>query len=309
MYLLYLDASGTPEIKDPNCSTYVLSGLCVHESVWPHLEQQVALLRNRYSLHNCSFELHAKDICAQLREQEKIPGFEELSWSDRRMAYEQAVEQAIQAAPPERRSEIKLKKRATIPIAHLSRKERSQLYEEVLDLVGNVKDLVIFSEAIDKRFLLSRLGRTDAVRDAFLQVVTRFDAFLRRQNRRGRPNKGMIIFDDERTYKDILHKEFTQYRQVGHAWGKLEHVIEQPFFVDSAAVNAVQLIDICAYAIRRHIERAELQNPHEINNFKRLHAKFDRDGKRLHGIRHFCSPGSCRCLVCQERGHGEQLLP
>ncbi|MBK9644311.1 MAG: hypothetical protein IPO67_04035 [Deltaproteobacteria bacterium] len=141
MYLLYLDASGTPEIKDPNCSTYVLSGLCVHESVWPHLEQQVALLRNRYSLHNCSFELHAKDICAQLREQEKIPGFEELSWSDRRMAYEQAVEQAIQAAPPERRSEIKLKKRATIPIAHLSRKERSQLYEEVLDLVGNVKEL------------------------------------------------------------------------------------------------------------------------------------------------------------------------
>ncbi|MBK9644312.1 MAG: hypothetical protein IPO67_04040 [Deltaproteobacteria bacterium] len=54
----------------------------------------------------------------------------------------------------------------------------------------------------------------------------------------------MIVFDDERTYKDILHKEFTQYRQVGHAWGKLEHVIEQPFFVDSAAVNAVQLIDI-----------------------------------------------------------------
>lgn len=91
MYLLYMDASGTPEVIDPNCTTYVLLGLCVHESAWDGLESAVASVRSRYQLPGVPMEIHAKDFCVQIREQEQVPDFENLDRRTRHAAVKQIL--------------------------------------------------------------------------------------------------------------------------------------------------------------------------------------------------------------------------
>lgn len=228
-------------------------------------------------------EFHAKDFCSWIREQDKIRDFAALT-------------------PHARHSAVKdiLKRRESLPFVHLTREERHQLLAELLDLVGSMDGVRLFAEAVDKRDT-PMSERMDLVRDAFAQVVSRFDAFLKRRANNRRRERGMLIFDDEPTYRDMLHKEFVHYRVTGHPWGRVDHVIEQPFFVDSSSVSAVQLADICAYAVRRHIEH--VTNDHEVENFNRILHKFDRAGPKLHGIRHYCTPRTCTCRICKERGH------
>lgn len=293
MYLLYLDASGVPE--DRNCSTYVLLGLCVHESAWHDLEAKVAAIRERHELPGLAMEFHAKDLCGWIREQDRIPHFAELS----PQARHDAMKAARAAADPEKQR----KRRATLAVAHLTGQERHTLFAELLDLVGANDDVRLFAEAVNKQ---AAEDSRRLVRDAFAQIVSRFDAYLQFRargvgERRRAIDRGMLIFDHEPTYHEMLHREFVQYRVSGHPWGRVEHVIEQPFFVDSASVSAVQLADVCAYAVRRHIENPT--NQHQMANFNRIFHKFDRAAAKLHGIRHYCKPGSCECRVCQERGH------
>ena len=93
------------------------------------------------------------------------------------------------------------------------------------------------------------------------------------------------------------------FRSSGHRWGSLQHVIETPFFVDSKIVSGIQLADVCGYALRRYIAKANRVGSHEERQLLRIFHKFDRAGPRLHGLRHYCPAHSCDCMVCQERGH------
>ena len=47
MYLLYLDASGTPEKQDPNTKHYVLVGLCMHEGSWFGLDKPLKTVNRK----------------------------------------------------------------------------------------------------------------------------------------------------------------------------------------------------------------------------------------------------------------------
>jgi hypothetical protein len=64
-----------------------------------------------------------------------------------------------------------------------------------------------------------------------------------------------------------------------------------------------QLADICGYALRRYVEKANRAGSHEEKQFSRIFHKFDRAGVKLHGLRHYCAAGSCDCMICGERGH------
>jgi hypothetical protein len=48
MYLLYFDASGTPDLADSAQPTFVLLGLTMHEGNWFALEKRVAGLERLY---------------------------------------------------------------------------------------------------------------------------------------------------------------------------------------------------------------------------------------------------------------------
>jgi hypothetical protein len=311
MYLLYVDASGTPEQQDAS-RHYTLLGICIHEGTWFALNRRVDGLKRRFSFAGQDFELHVKEFAFSINEQAKIPDFENMSWTDRRARVLAIREERLVAEPdPTRRAELRRKYRKTDAFIHLSRLERSQLLEHTLDLVGAHEGIRLFGEAIFKAHAGVTGGQIDPVGQAFEQVVSRFDAFLQRRHRWKQENSarpsidnGLLILDNDYSTEATLHKQFSGYRLHGHPWGKLRHVIDVPFFAASAQLCGLQLVDVCAYAVRRYLDKNAIPNSHEERNFLRIFQRFDRDNTgKLHGLRHYVPAGACNCHICHARGH------
>lgn len=178
MYLLYLDASGTPDIRDSAQPTFVLLGLTIHEGNWFALEKRVAALKLRYQFPGVPLELHAKDICSSIKEQDEIPSFESMTWEARRAEVMSLREKKLAGKAPKDRQTARERYRATEATVHLTRLERSRLYEGTLELVGSHEQIRLFAEIVDKAHLLRTTGKRSAVGPAFEQVISRFDAFL-----------------------------------------------------------------------------------------------------------------------------------
>lgn len=315
MYLLYVDASGTPQSQDSNSRHYVLVGLCVHEGTWFALDKRLNGLKAAYCPPGRDFELHAAQFAGSIREQDEIPSFAGMSWTDRR-ARVTALQQAKIAAAPtafEKTKRAKKYKR-TEPFIHLTRQERSRLLEDALDLVGAHRGISLFGEAIRKTHPAVTTGNVEPVHQAFEQVVSRFDAFLKRlddwklqKSPRRLIDNGLLVLDQDYTTEATILGQFRDYRRKGHPWGRMRHVIDVPFFASSERVCGLQLVDICAYALRRYLDTDAVTGSHEERNFQRIYHRFDRDNLgRLHGLRHYTPPGACNCLICQERGHATQ---
>lgn len=316
MYLLYVDASGTAELSDVNTRHYVLVGLCVHEGTWFALDKRLNGLKSSFCEYGREFELHAKQFTCSIKEQDEIPNFADMSWTDRRarvMAIRKAKIDAETMAPAKKKRMERFK--STEPFVHLSRLERSRLLEKALDLVGAHEGIRLFGEAVSKVHPGVITGNIDPVSQAFEQVVSRFDAYLKRRDdwklqrspRRSIDN-GLLVLDQDYSTEATIFKQFRGYRRDGHPWGKMRHVIDVPFFASSEHVCGLQLVDICAYAVRRYLDTNAVSGSHEERNFQRIYHKFDRDNLgKLHGLRHYVSAGSCNCQICQERGHGAVL--
>jgi hypothetical protein len=304
MYLLYLDGSGSPSVADLNHRSFVLLGLAVHEGNWFALEKRVSVLKARYEFPGMPLELHAKDICCSIDEQAEIVGFESMSRVRRRAEVLALREAKLAKKSPEARQGARKRYRDTEGVVHLSRAERSQLYEDVLELVGSHDEIRLFAEVVNKEHLLRSTGRQNAIGPAFEQVLSRFDALLQffARSGSGQVNNGLAVVDADPS-SDLMRDLTVAFRQTGHHWGILQHVIEAPFFVDSKTVSGIQLADICAYAVRRYVDKANRAGSHEEKQFLRIFHKFDRGGRQLHGLRHYCAAHSCDCIVCQERGH------
>lgn len=308
MYLLYIDASGTPDLPG-DLPTYAMIGLCFNERKWHAVQKRVDGLRRRFSL-GPEAELHAKDICVEYREQSRIPEFQGLDRTVRRASIEKIRAAKLATL---RGAELQRKRafyRQTSPFIHLTRRERTSLFQSALDLVGDHDGMRLFGEIIDKRSPRFRPGGagtggpSPVVEHAFEQLVSRFEAFLRRQYRDTRRNeKGILVMDNEPTHAGTFAALLTKYQSDGHPWGSLDFVIEVPFFVDSASAPGIQLADLVAYSTRRYVERANADANAEEPNFLRFFRQFDREGPRLHGLRHYCERDSCRCLICSDRGH------
>lgn len=306
MYILYVDASGTPDLGG-NGDLYVLAGICVHESGWTALQRSFAALKAKYEYPDAPMELHAKDFCCEYTEQKKIPGFEQLDRGARRKAVRLLRDEKLRrTADAETRRALRKKHVATDPFIHLTRQERSKLLEDALDLVGSQDGIRLFAEVVKKSHLFRTTGERDCIRSAFAQVVSRFDAFLTHKNLGYSTDKGMLMMDQEPTNESFIRKLFQGFRENGHPWGAMNHVIEAPFFVDSSTTSGVQAVDLCAYAVRRYVERATTAGTFEEQNFLRIFHRFDREGPRLHGLRHYCQKGSCPCKICVARGHADE---
>jgi hypothetical protein len=318
MFLLYIDASGAAELSDVNTRHYVLIGVCVHEGTWFALDKRLNGLKSAYCERGQEFELHAAQFACSIKEQDEIPGFANISWTDRR-ARVAAIRQAKIDAEA---NEARKKKRAehfkrTEPFIHLTRLERSRLLEDALDLVGAHTGIRLFGEAISKAHPGITASHIDPVCQAFEQVVSRFDAFLQRRHEwklqkspRPRIDNGLLVLDQDYSTESTIFNQFRDYRKSGHPWGKMRHVIDVPFFASSERVCGLQLVDICAYAVRRYLDTKALPGSHEERNFQRIYHKFDRDNVgKLHGLRHYVPADSCNCLICKERGHTTPLPP
>jgi len=310
MYLLYIDASGAPELQD-HSRHYTLLGMAMPESAWFALSRRVANLKSRYCPLGETFELHVKQFAVSIGEQSHIPNFEAMSWSERRAHIQAFRATKLAQAAPEDKARLRLKFRATDPFIHLTRAERSRLLEDALDLVGSHDRIRLFAEAISKTHPAVVSETINIVQQAFTQVVVRFDNYLQQRHRwriednpRAGIQNGLLILDEDYSTEAAVREQFALLRSQGHPWGELRHVLDVPFYASSEQLAGLQLADVCAYALRRYLDRGGVAGSHEERNFQRIFHRFDQDGAgRLHGLRHYVQVGTCNCLICQRRGH------
>ncbi len=304
MYLLYVDASGVPAVAGTP-KLYGIVGVCIHEGTWFAVEKRLAGLKRRYSVAGEDFEIHAKDLTARYPEQNQIPGFADMDRTSRRAAVLAVRRAHLGTLTGERlKKEIRLQKQ-TEPFVHLTAAERAALLSDTLDLVGTHDGIRLFGEVVDKQHCSNVGGEVDVVRHSFTQLVSRFDHFLAVHNRidPSTPQKGMLIMDHEPAHAREFAELLAKFRETGHPFGIVDHVIETPMFVDSRAAGGIQLADVCAYAARRYVETKAADDSSDGLNFHRVFPQFHRGEGKLHGVRHYCAKASCLCAICRERGH------
>ena len=315
MYLLYLDASGTPLQQDVTTKHFVLVGLCMPESAWFGLDRRLQALKRRYCFPAADpdgFELHVKQFAVTYEEQKLIPDVETLTWAERRSKTLDLRSRKLDAeTDSDARRKRQKRYKGTDPFIHLSRRERSQLLEDAVDLIAGHERIRLFGEGVYKAHPSVLGGRTDAVRESFTQVVSRFNIFLQKkdswklqQSPRRSIDHGLLILDQDESTESTIEQLFKKFRTHGHPFGEMTHVIDVPFFASSRKVGGLQIADVAAYVVRRYFDKSVRGGSHEERQFQKLFPRFDRDTHgRLHGLRHYVPMNTCDCLVCQERGH------
>ncbi len=315
MYLLYLNASGTPEQTDQNSKHYVLVGVCMHEGSWFALDKRLLAVKRKYSLPGADperLEIHVKQFAVTITEQDEIPDFGQLTPVDRRASVLDVRKRKLGAElTRELREKRAAKYRETDPYIHLTRRERSQLLEDVIEVIAGYDRIRLFGEAISKAHPAALSREIDLREQAFTQVVARFDKFLqikdswkRQSSPRAGINYGLLMHDQDASTQSVLEPLFNRFRRRGHQFGQMTHVIDVPFFGSSAKVGGLQLADVAAYVVRRYLDKGAVAGGHEERHFMQIFRRFDRDNYgKLHGLRHYVPANSCHCLICRERGH------
>ncbi len=177
MYLLYLDASGSANPKDVNTKHYVYLG-CPCRNRTGRTSTLTWTLKSRYRFPGEDFELHVKQFAVSMREQDKTPDFEKMGYEDRREAVRELRKKALAAEKTaEKREEMRKRFKGTDPFIHLTR-ERSQLLEDAVALIGSFDNIKLFADAVSKSHPGVTGGTVDPVIETFTQAITRFDTFL-----------------------------------------------------------------------------------------------------------------------------------
>ncbi|MBN8523763.1 MAG: DUF3800 domain-containing protein [Planctomycetes bacterium] len=299
MHLLYLDASGTVELQDSS-THYVLAGIAIHESWWKAVTEATSQFVSRYRHGARPFELHAKELLDNIPEQRHIAGFGGMTYDQRRSAVEAMRTATLAATPGKDKPDLRKRYNRTTNVLHLTVAERTQCYEEALRLIASFTDVCLFCYAIDKKHVFQSHGMKDISEEAFMQVVSRFDYLVARRNAgRRQPESSMLVIDRDDAKEDLLKRLAERYRTEGHPFGKVEHVIEHPFFANSHESLGIQMADMVSHAVRRYLEKPSDQT--RLANLRSIWPRFDAQRDSIHGIRHY-APKSCQCEICVGTG-------
>lgn len=293
MHLCYIDESGTPDIPG-NTSHYVLAGLSIPVWHWRDAENEIYNIKQKYSLQNA--EIHSGWLTRKYVEQNKITNFSKLDFSQRLYEVEKYRKTEVLNLQKSHKQNLyrqtKKNYTHTKDYIHLTYEERMAFLEDVARTVGNWGFARLFAECVDKIHFDPKRIKQSVDEQAFEQIVSRFEQFL----------KAIQVFNQPRIYGLLVHdnnetvaKRHTELMKNFHANGTLftqvENIIETPLFVSSELTSMVQLADVCAYALRRYLENKEERLLEHI--FKRA----DRKGDLVVGVRHFTST-SCLCKIC-----------
>ena len=137
--------------------------------------------------------------------------------------------------------------------AHLTKCERRQAVTDIAKLISEWGVVRLFAECIDKVHFDPNMANTSVHEQAFEQVVSRFEHYLRNSQ----SDYGLLIHDNNDTVAKKHTELMRTFLRKGTLWTQIEHIIETPMFVDSQLNSMVQLADLCAYSIRRYIENDE----------------------------------------------------
>jgi Protein of unknown function (DUF3800) len=294
LYLCYVDESGTPDIPG-NTSHFVLAGLAIPIWHWKRADADISAIMARYSLSGS--ELHTAWLLRPYLEQDAITGFEALSHDQRRVAVQRARNQRLlklQQKPQGHKAYKQARKNFEKSAAyiHLTRKERSQLALDVADCVAGWGYARLFVECIDKIHFDPTRASKSIEEQAFEQIVSRFERYLKNvTGANSQKTHGIIVHDNNETVARKHTALMRRFHMQGTPWTNVDHLIETPMFVDSSLTSIVQVADLCAYAIRRYVENREM------TLFRGVFERTDRVGSATVGARHFTRQ-PCDCLIC-----------
>lgn len=294
MIFCYIDESGTPE-SSGNTSHYVLAGLSIPIDKWSSCDAQVQKIKISYGLEHA--EIHTGWLLRQYREQHNIQNFTRLNYTNRRREVEQ-IRRAelirLQQSPQTSRHYHKTKKtyKQTSDYIHLTFDERKKFVIEIAKLIRSWSFCRLFAECIDKIHFDPTRTKLSIDEQAFEQLVSRFEQYLKIYSKTiGEKQFGLLIHDNNDTVCKRHTRLMKQFHKTGTLWTTVKNIIETPLFVDSKLTSMIQLADVCAYALRRYLEKSEDYLFTEV--FKRA----DTKKGAVVGIRHFT--GNCSCEICR----------
>jgi hypothetical protein len=292
--LCYIDESGTPDLPG-NTSHFVLAGLSVPIWHWKTCEQEISGIKQRFGLE--AAEIHAGWLIRKYPEQQKIPDFERLSHLVRRSEVEKYRRgELLRLQKTSNRTLYQQTKKnfsKTLPYIHLTLEERRSFVEEVARTIGGWGFARVFAECIDKVHFDPRRAPQSIDEQAFEQVVSRFERYLRNTRLpEVTNNHGILIHDNNVTVAKKHTELMRRFHNAGTLWTRIENIIETPLFVSSELTSMVQIADVCAYSLRRYLENKE------ENLFDHIFRRADRSYNVVVGVRHFTSP-ECDCKICK----------
>lgn len=297
MYICYIDESGTPDIPG-NTSHYVLAGLSIPIGYWKNCDRDVNDIKQSYQLE--SSEIHCGWLLRKYIEQGRIDGFENLPFYQRRHKVEEQRKRELLRL--QRSGNNKLYKqtrknyRKTEQYIHLTYDERKDFIRQIALCVSRWGYARLFAECVDKIFFSPSRAQLTVDEQAFQQVVSRFETFLRLINTSSTTKSyGLLIHDNNPTVAKKHTELMRQFLRSGTLWTQIDNIIETPLFVDSQLTSMVQIADLCGYALRRYLEN----NEDEL--FGVVFSRADRKDGTVVGVRHFTSLG-CSCKICHAHG-------
>lgn len=311
MHLCYMDESGTSAVPG-NSSQFVLVGIALPIEFWKEADSRISAIMANYRLAHGA-ELHTAWVMRPYLEQNQISNFEKLSDVDRArqvtMARNTHLLSLQRAGNNKRYRQAKKNYEKTNEYIHLTFDERKAFVEAVAEEVSTWTNAKLFFECIDKIYQdASKTGRS-IDEQAFEQVISRFEQYLRRiWNETGIKSYGLLVHDNNETMALKHTNLMRSFHTNGTLWHKINHIIETPLFVDSRLTSMVQIADLCSYAIRRYIENDE------TFLFDKIFKLADVSGKFVVGGRHFTNY-KCKCSICashrQPRYHkkSKKLFP
>jgi len=175
---------------------------------------------------------------------------------------------------------------------HLTFTERQKFVLEIATLIGSWGFARLFAEAIDKVHFNPAATKLTVDEQAFEQLVSRYEQYLQIYSRVKKEKEyGLLIHDNNHTVNKKHTEMMKLFHQKGTLWTRIRNIMETPMFVDSQLTSMIQLADVCAYAIRRFVEKGETQL------FNQVFKIADKKNKKVVGVRHFTAP--CNCSICK----------
>jgi len=296
MYLCYIDESGTSVVPG-NTSHFVLAGISIPIWHWNDCDRELRLIKVQYGLQEA--ELHTAWMMRKYLEQARIVDFEKLDRRQRASEVGRARTAELlrlQSLPNSKSYQQARKNFAkTQAYIHLTLDERREFVLKIADCVANWGFARLFAECIDKLHFDPTRARQTLDAQAFEQIVSRFERYLQAMQAMSgespRRSHGLLIHDNNPTVARKHTALMKQFHHGGTFWTQVKNIIETPLFVDSQLTGMVQIADLCAYGLRRYVERGE------TDIFRRVFQRADRIADTAVGVRHFSKP-TCPCDIC-----------
>jgi hypothetical protein len=289
---MYIDESGTSSIPG-NTSHFILAGLSIPIWHWKDCDREISAIKRNYQLE--SAEIHTAWILRPYIEQNRVPNFTTLNYSQRRSEVDRLRRAELlrlqRSGNPRHYKQTKKNYRKTADYIHLTRTERRNFINEIAICVSNWGFARLFAECIDKIHFDPTRSPQSIDSQAFEQIVSRFERYLENIGEPQRRSFGLLIHDNNETIAKKHTRLMKSFFRDGTLWTNIANIIETPLFVDSALTSLVQIADLCSYSLRRYLEN------NETALFSQVFQRADTLGNLVVGVRHFTEQ-ACSCDIC-----------